>query len=98
MQQHTTGHVMECTGAHRSSAPATQVLAMLGCVEGKRVVELGAGIGRFTGCLAATARNLLAVDFMDNLIQENRRANSHRHVPRRLRCFIVCGPQAFCTA
>lgn len=54
---------------------------MLGCVEGKRVVELGAGIGRFTGCLAATARNLLAVDFMDNLIQENQRANSHRYVP-----------------
>ena len=54
---------------------------MLGCVEGKRVVELGAGIGRFTGCLAATARNVLAVDFMENLVQENQRANSHRQMP-----------------
>ncbi len=55
-----------------------QVLAMLGCVEGARIVELGAGIGRFTGELAATARSVLAVDFMENLIEENRRANAHR--------------------
>ncbi|CAL8468305.1 g7845 [Coccomyxa elongata] len=55
-----------------------EVLAMLGCVEGARIVELGAGIGRFTGELAATARSVLAVDFMENLIEENRRANGHR--------------------
>lgn len=55
-----------------------QVLSMLGCVEAKRVLELGAGIGRFTGSLAATARSVLAVDFMANLIEENKRANSHR--------------------
>ena len=55
-----------------------QVLAMLGCVEEKRILELGAGIGRFTGHLAATARSVLAVDFMNNLIEENKRANSHR--------------------
>ena len=57
-----------------------QVLAMLGCVEEKRILELGAGIGRFTGHLAATARSVLAVDFMENLIEENKRANSHRSV------------------
>lgn len=51
---------------------------MLGCVEGARVVELGAGIGRFTGELAAVARSVLAVDFMKNLIEENRRANAGR--------------------
>ena len=72
-----------------------QVLAMLGCVEGKRVIELGAGIGRFTGCLAATARNVVAIDFMENLIQENQRANSHRHVPQR---DIVWGLKHACTA
>jgi phosphoethanolamine N-methyltransferase len=55
-----------------------QVLAMLGCMEGARIVELGAGIGRFTGELAVAARSVLAVDFMENLIAENRRANSHR--------------------
>lgn len=59
-----------------------QVLTMLGCVEGARIVELGAGIGRFTGELAVAARSVLAVDFMENLIAENRRANSHRCVRR----------------
>ena len=36
---------------------------MLGSVEGQRIVELGAGIGRFTGELARTARAVLAVGF-----------------------------------
>ena len=40
---------------------ALQVLSMLGSVEGQRIVELGAGIGRFTGELAQTARAVLAV-------------------------------------
>ena len=48
----------------------TQVLGMLGSVAGKRVVELGAGIGRFTGELARGAANVLAIDFMENLIQQ----------------------------
>ena len=39
----------------------TQVLSMLGSIEGQRIVELGAGIGRFTGELARTARAVLAV-------------------------------------
>ena len=53
----------------------TQVLSMLGSVEGQRVVELGAGIGRFTGELAVTAESVLAVDFMEHLIAENREVN-----------------------
>jgi phosphoethanolamine N-methyltransferase len=48
---------------------------MLGPVEGQRIVELGAGIGRFTGELACTARSVLAVDFMEHLIDENRARN-----------------------
>ena len=51
---------------------------MLGPVGGHKVVELGAGIGRFTGALAATAKSVLAVDFMDNLIAENRKTHGHR--------------------
>ena len=48
---------------------------MLGSVEGLRVVELGAGIGRFTGELARTAKTVLAVDFMEHLIAENQQVN-----------------------
>lgn len=40
-------------------------------LEGVRVLELGAGIGRFTGALARRgASRVHAVDFMENLIQE----------------------------
>lgn len=54
------------------------MLQMLGTVKGKRVVELGAGIGRFTGALAAAgAASVLAVDFMEHLVAENRRVNGH---------------------
>ena len=43
-------------------------------LEGLRVLELGAGIGRFTGLLAQRkARSVHAVDFMPNLIEEVRR-------------------------
>jgi phosphoethanolamine N-methyltransferase len=54
-----------------------EVLGMLGSVAGKRVVELGAGIGRFTGELARNAAHVLAVDFMENLIAQNREDNAH---------------------
>jgi len=54
---------------------------MLGSVAGKKVVELGAGIGRFTGALAATADSVLAVDFMETLIEENKKTHGHRSVP-----------------
>eukprot|EP00208_Stichococcus_sp_RCC1054_P004429 CAMPEP_0206143654 /NCGR_PEP_ID=MMETSP1473-20131121/21348_1 /ASSEMBLY_ACC=CAM_ASM_001109 /TAXON_ID=1461547 /ORGANISM="Stichococcus sp, Strain RCC1054" /LENGTH=557 /DNA_ID=CAMNT_0053539161 /DNA_START=40 /DNA_END=1714 /DNA_ORIENTATION=+ len=52
-----------------------EVLGMLGPVNGARVVELGAGIGRFTGELARTAGHVLAVDFMEGLIEQNRELN-----------------------
>jgi phosphoethanolamine N-methyltransferase len=44
----------------------------LGSIKGKRVLELGAGIGRFTGEIAKTASSVLACDFMEVSIDENR--------------------------
>ena len=41
------------------------------------MVELGAGIGRFTGELASSARSVIALDFMQNLIDQNKATNSH---------------------
>ncbi|KAK9831800.1 hypothetical protein WJX74_009654 [Apatococcus lobatus] len=52
-----------------------EILRMLGSVKGRRVVELGAGIGRFTTPLAAEASSVLALDFMENLIEANRVIN-----------------------
>lgn len=52
---------------------------MLGPVAGLNVLELGAGIGRFTGPLAAAgAAGVTAVDFMANLIAENEAAHAAR--------------------
>ena len=67
---------IEIPRAAFTTAPPTQVLGMLGSVGGQRVVELGAGIGRFTGELARAAAHVLAVDFMENLIAQNREANA----------------------
>lgn len=47
-----------------------QILSLLPPFKGKYVIELGAGIGRFTGELATTAGHVLAMDFMENLIKK----------------------------
>eukprot|EP00775_Hariotina_reticulata_P003093 gene3093-3372_t len=54
-----------------------EVLATLGSVKGERVLELGAGIGRFTGELAKTAKSVTACDFMEVSIAENKRQHAH---------------------
>ncbi|CAD7698098.1 unnamed protein product [Ostreobium quekettii] len=54
-----------------------EVLAYLGPIGGKRVVELGAGIGRFTGELAASATRVTAYDFMEPLVAKNREQHGH---------------------
>lgn len=43
---------------------------MLPPYEGKSILELGAGIGRFTGELAQKAGQLLALDFIDSVIKK----------------------------
>lgn len=47
-----------------------QVLALLPPYEGKSILELGAGIGRFTGELAKKAGQILALDFIENVIKK----------------------------
>ncbi|KAK2975455.1 hypothetical protein RJ640_007801 [Escallonia rubra] len=54
-----------------------EVLSLLPPYEGKSVLELGAGIGRFTGELAKTAGQVLALDFIDSVIKKNESINGH---------------------
>ncbi|KAJ0106283.1 hypothetical protein Patl1_19629 [Pistacia atlantica] len=54
-----------------------EVLSQLPSYEGKSVLELGAGIGRFTGELAQKAGQLIALDFIDNVIKKNEEVNGH---------------------
>nr|BAC57960.1 phosphoethanolamine N-methyltransferase [Tripolium pannonicum subsp. tripolium] len=54
-----------------------EVLSLLPSYEGKRVLELGAGIGRFTGELAKTAGEVIALDFIESVVKKNESINGH---------------------
>lgn len=46
------------------------MLSLLPPYEGKSVLELGAGIGRFTGDLAEKAGQVIALDFIEGVIKK----------------------------
>ncbi|XP_029021153.1 uncharacterized protein LOC114864458 isoform X1 [Betta splendens] len=54
-----------------------EILSMLPALDGFRVLELGAGIGRYTRHLLARAAHVTAVDFMESFIEKNRQDNGH---------------------
>ncbi|KAL4280032.1 hypothetical protein GQ457_03G012650 [Hibiscus cannabinus] len=54
-----------------------EVLSLLPSYEGKSILELGAGIGRFTGELAKKAGHVIALDFIENVIKKNEKTNGH---------------------
>ena len=54
----------------------SQIMAQLPLVGGERVLELGAGICRYSGRLAKIAAHVTAVDFNESFVQGNRRRNS----------------------
>ncbi|OWF37358.1 phosphoethanolamine N-methyltransferase 3-like [Mizuhopecten yessoensis] len=54
-----------------------EILSYLPKYDNLDVVELGAGIGRFTTHLAQKAGKVLAVDFMENFIEKNREINKN---------------------
>ena len=53
-----------------------EILSQIPDLSGENVLELGAGIGRFTSHFATTAKTVIAVDFAEQFIDENRRINS----------------------
>ncbi|GLT45485.1 hypothetical protein SLA2020_193140 [Shorea laevis] len=68
-----------------------EVLSLLPPCEGKSVVELGAGIGRFTGELAQKAGNVVALDFIESVIKKNESINGH-HKNVKFICADVTSP------
>uniref|UniRef100_A0A665XEH2 phosphoethanolamine N-methyltransferase n=1 Tax=Echeneis naucrates TaxID=173247 RepID=A0A665XEH2_ECHNA len=54
-----------------------EILSMLPSLTGYRVLELGAGIGRYTSHLVNMAAHVTAVDFMKRFVERNRQANGH---------------------
>ncbi len=53
-----------------------QVMSCLPNLSGKKVLELGAGIGRFTTYFAAQADSVVATDFNPNFIDKNKEINA----------------------
>lgn len=54
-----------------------EILSYLPPIDGKSVLELGSGIGRFTDYLAEHAKQLTTVDFMADYVERNRQRNGH---------------------
>ncbi|KAK6127616.1 hypothetical protein DH2020_038633 [Rehmannia glutinosa] len=68
-----------------------EVLSLLPPYEGKLVLELGAGIGRFTGELAKKAGEVIALDFIESVIRKNEALNAH-HKNVKFMCADVTSP------
>ncbi|PAA65158.1 hypothetical protein BOX15_Mlig021435g3 [Macrostomum lignano] len=69
--------MLDSNAASIADRETQEILGMLPPVNGLDVVELGAGIGRFTKHLATLAGSLHASDFMQNFIDKNREDNGH---------------------
>ncbi|KAM9795263.1 phosphoethanolamine methyltransferase [Neosynchiropus ocellatus] len=54
-----------------------EILSILPDLTGLQVLELGAGIGRYTEHLLTTAEHVTAVDFMESFVEKNRENNGH---------------------
>ncbi|XP_077466597.1 phosphoethanolamine methyltransferase isoform X1 [Stigmatopora argus] len=54
-----------------------EIMSMLPSLAGCRVLELGAGIGRYTGHLLKQASHVTAVDFMESFVEKNKQENGH---------------------
>ncbi|KAM7479643.1 hypothetical protein LguiA_027856 [Lonicera macranthoides] len=67
------------------------ILSLLPPYEGKSILELGAGIGRFTGELAQKAGQVIALDFIDSVIKKNESINGH-HKNVKFMCADVTSP------
>ena len=53
-----------------------QIISCLPDLSGNNVLELGAGIGRFTTLFASQANSVVAVDFNQNFINKNKELNA----------------------
>ena len=49
-----------------------EILALTPSFDNKKILELGAGVGRFTRCFCKTASSITALDFSDKFIKENK--------------------------
>ena len=57
-------------------AERAEILAQLPDLDGKNILELGAGIGRYTSHFVRVASHVTAVDFVEKFLEQNRQATA----------------------
>ena len=57
-------------------AERAEILAQLPDLDGKNILELGAGIGRYTSHFVRVANHVTAVDFVERFLDQNRQATA----------------------
>lgn len=72
---HITSMLLKKNAEEIDRAEKPEILSLLPSFKNKSVLDLGAGIGRFTNEFAKTAKKVVAVDLCPHFIEENRRAN-----------------------
>jgi len=66
-------------GTHELDAEdRAEIFGQLPSFKGKHVLELAAGIGRFTGTIADQAQHVTAIDFVQEYTDKNAETNKHR--------------------
>ncbi|MBA0863717.1 hypothetical protein Goshw_024926 [Gossypium schwendimanii] len=71
------GTILDSKDVDLDKEDRLEVLSLLPPYEGKSILELGAGIGRFTGELAQKADSVIALDFIEDVIKKNESINGH---------------------
>lgn len=67
-------------------------MSLLPPFDGKSVLELGAGIGRFTGELAKKAGQVIALDFIESVIKKVDHKSSIYLLLEYILCLIFLNP------
>ncbi|CAJ0605124.1 unnamed protein product [Cylicocyclus nassatus] len=73
----TSSMMLNQTAHDLEASDRADILSSLPLLENKDVVDIGAGIGRFTTVLAETARWVHSTDFIESFIAKNQERNAH---------------------
>ena len=73
----TVGGMTLLSDADLDEAERADILSQLPSLSQMDVLELGAGIGRYTSHFIHMARHVTVVDFVEKFVEENRRTTSH---------------------
>ncbi len=71
------GMFLSSKGSEIDHKEREQIYSLLPDLEGKTVLELGSGIGRYTGYFAEKAKKVITVDFIERFVDKNRECNGH---------------------